>query len=127
MANLPWLDDVLGRLEKRGLPPSYVRRLADELSDHLEDLQEQNMGKEADVSLQLGKPEQVAAAAVAAYRRRSFSGRHPVAAFFFFAITPVLPLFLLAVVAEAAFSIVVNNLLGLRKEHFGPACRTSTT
>ena len=84
MANLPWLDEVRRRLAKRGLPPSYVQRFAEELSDHLEDFKEENMSTEADVYSRLGKPEQVANAAVAAYRRRSFLGRHPTAAFLVF-------------------------------------------
>ncbi len=37
----PWLDEVLSRLVKSGLPPSYVQRLAEELSDHIEDFTEE--------------------------------------------------------------------------------------
>ncbi|MFZ1936506.1 MAG: hypothetical protein WCB27_23505 [Thermoguttaceae bacterium] len=89
MANLPWLDEVLARLARRGLPPNYVRRFAEELSDHLDDLKEENMSKAVDVVSRLGKPEQVAEAAVTAYRRRSFLGRHPTAAFLVFAVSPL--------------------------------------
>lgn len=90
MANLPWLDEVLTRLAKRGLPPNYVQRLAGELSDHIEDFKEENMSTEAVAYSRLGKPEQVVDAAVAAYRRRSFLGRHPTAAFLVFGVSPVL-------------------------------------
>jgi hypothetical protein len=100
MATQPWLDEVLSRLANQGLPPDYVRRFAEELSDHLEDLKSDNnlksgigkedaMSTEADVVSRLGKPEQVATAAVAAYRQRSFPGRHPTAAFLVFAVSPV--------------------------------------
>ena len=43
MANQPWLDEVRQRLAKHALPPSYVQRFTEELSDHLEDLKEENM------------------------------------------------------------------------------------
>jgi hypothetical protein len=91
MANSSWLDDVQKRLAKHALPPSYVQRFMEELADHLEDLKEQGM--EGDAASRLGEPEQVADTAVAAYRRRSFLGRHPVLtfplAFLLFAIVPV--------------------------------------
>ena len=86
------------RLAKHGLPPHYVQRFAEELSDHLEDLKEENMSTEADAYSRLGQPEQVADAAVAAYRRRSFLGRHPAAAFLVFGVSPVVSLILLAAV-----------------------------
>jgi hypothetical protein len=89
MANLPWLDELLDRLAKRGLPPDYVQRFVEELSDHLEDLKEENMGTDADAYSRLGMPEQVADATVAAYRRRSFLRRHPAVAFLVFGLSPV--------------------------------------
>ena len=82
MANLSWLDDVRQRLARqRVLPPSYVQRFVEELSDHLDDLKEESM--EVDAISRLGEPEQVADAAVAAYRRRSSPGRHPTVTFWF--------------------------------------------
>lgn len=111
MANQPWLDEVLSRLTIHGLPSNYVKRFAEELSDHLEDLKEENMSTEADAYSRLGKPEQVAEAAVAAYRRRSFLGRHPIAAFLVFAVSPVLTmptLFYLAVLVGWAIVSTFN-------------------
>ena len=99
MANLPWLDEVLNQLVKRGLPPSYVERFAGELSDHLDDFKEENM--EADVSSRLGEPEQVVEAAAMAYRRRSFLGRHPTMALLVFAISPVMAQYILFVAVLA--------------------------
>lgn len=94
MANQPWLDEVLRRLAKGGLPPNYVQRFVGELSDHLEDFKEENMSTEAEAYSRLGKPEHVANAAVAAYRQRSFLGRHPLAAFLVFGVSPIISLFL---------------------------------
>ena len=105
MANLPWLNEVLGRLAKHALPPTYVQRFAEELSDHLEDFTEENMGTEADAYSRLGQPEQVAEAAVAAYRRRSFLGRHPTAAFLVFAVSPLVSLIVITLVIFFAFAM----------------------
>ena len=92
MANLPWLDEVRKRLAEQALPPSYVQRFMEELSDHFQDVTEEIMSTEASVSSRLGEPEQVAKAVVTAYRRRSFLGRHPTAAFLVFAVSPVVSL-----------------------------------
>ena len=40
MANQPWLDEVRERLARQALPPSYIQRFMEELSDHLEDIKE---------------------------------------------------------------------------------------
>jgi hypothetical protein len=119
MANLPWLDEVRRRLANRGLPPHYVQRFAAELSDHLEDLKEENMSTEAEVVSRLGQPEQVVDAAVAAYRRRSFLGRHPTAALLVFGVTPVLSqivLFAVVVLGVRALAAVAYQL-GLLSDH----------
>ncbi len=97
MVDISWLDDVRRQLAKQALPPSYTQRFMDELSDHLEDLKEENMSTEAVLRSQLGEPEEVAKAAAAAYRRRSFLGRHPAAAFLVFAVSPIVSLSVVAV------------------------------
>jgi len=51
----------------------------------------------------LGNPEQVADTAIAAYRRRSFLGRHPTAAFLVFGLSPVVSL--VALVALVMFGL----------------------
>ena len=66
MDDQPWLDRVRQRLAKHVLPPNYVHRFLNELTDHLDDLKEENV--EADAISRLGDPEEVAEAAVAAYR-----------------------------------------------------------
>ena len=70
MESQPWLNRVRERLVRQLLPPSYVQRFVEELSDHLEDVKEDGMDQNS--SSRLGDPEQVADTAVAAYRRRSF-------------------------------------------------------
>jgi hypothetical protein len=122
MGKPPWLDEVLRRLQRHALPTNYVKRFVDELSDHLEDLKEETMGTEADVSLRLGKPEQVANAAVAAFRRRSFLGRHPTAAFLVFAVSPVVLFVALALICFLAL-VAVQGIFGFPGQydetHFG--------
>jgi hypothetical protein len=94
MANRRWLEEVQERLARSALPPGYIRRFMEELSDHLQDLTEENMSTEANASSRLGEPQEVARAAAAAYRRRSFLGRHPTAAFLVFAVSPAVSLIL---------------------------------
>jgi hypothetical protein len=105
MANQAWLDVVRQRLTKHALPPTYIQRFLGELSDHLEDLKEETMSAESDVYSRLGEPSQVADAAVVAYRRRSFLGSHPVAAFLVFGLSPVVSL--LALVALVIAGLVI--------------------
>jgi hypothetical protein len=113
VANWPWLDEVVSRLSKRGLPPAYIRRFTEELSDHLEDVKEDIMSTEKDVVSRLGEPERVAEAAVAEYRQRSFLGQHSTAAFAVFAVSPVslqIALFIIVVLAVKAFAIVAEQV-----------------
>jgi uncharacterized membrane protein len=99
MANQDWLDEVLKRLLRQGLPPVYVKRLTEELSDHLEDITEENM--EADAISRLGQPEEVADNAAVAYRRRSFLGRHSWTRFVVFCISPIMSLIGLSLLSVA--------------------------
>jgi hypothetical protein len=118
MANPSWLDSVRKRLFRQGLPPSYVQRFMGELSDHLEDVKEENM--EGDAVPRLGEPEEVAEAAVVAYRRRSFLGRHPAAAVLVFGVSPVVSLaalFAIAYVVLFAF-LEVYERIGGNVQHF---------
>jgi hypothetical protein len=119
MANLPWLDEVRRRLARHALPPAYIQRFVQELSDHLEDLKEENMSTEANVCSRLGQPECVAEAAVDAYRRRSFLGRHPTAAFLVFGLSPgvsLIVLFILMGVGAWAVGTACAHLGGISKE-----------
>jgi hypothetical protein len=104
-----WLNRVREQLARHNLPPSYVERFIEELVDHLEDLEEENV--EADLHSRLGEPEQVADAAVATYRRRSFLGRHPSAAFLVFAVSPLIPQYLLGMVLMLVSGVFTGNYL----------------
>jgi hypothetical protein len=112
MANQPWLDDVRARLAQSALPPSYVQRFTEELSDHLEDLMEETMSTASDVYSRLGEPEQVARTAVSAYWKRGFLGRHPTAAFLVFAVSPIAAM----IVFEAAALLFIITALNLIPE-----------
>ncbi len=90
MDSQPWLGKVRQRLAEHTLPPNYVQRFMEELTDHLEDLKEEGMDRNS--FSRLGEPEQVAEAAAIVYRRRSFLGRHPAAAFLVFGVSPVVSL-----------------------------------
>jgi len=114
MDNLPWLDEVWRRLAAERLPPAYIQRLSEELADHLDDLKEESMSTEADAYSRMGEPEQVVESALVAYRRRSFLGTHPMAAFLVFAISPVMSLIVL--VAAAVLGV---GLLGTVYERLG--------
>jgi hypothetical protein len=102
MDSQPWLSRVRKRLAKHALPPSYVQRFMEELADHLADLKEEGMDQNS--SSRLGEPEQVAEAAVTAYRRRSFLGRHPAARFLVFGVSPAVSLVVLFI--ASSFSLM---------------------
>ena len=73
MDNRHWLERLREELARRRLPKSYADRLVRELSDHVQDLTEENMSTEA-VIASLGEPELVADAA--ARCRPGFFRRH---------------------------------------------------
>jgi len=106
MANQPWLDDLHERLAQHALPQTYIRRFMEEVSDHFQDITEENMSTEANVYSRLGEPAQVAKAAVTSYRRRSFIGRHPMAAFLVFAVSPVVSLIILFLTSAVLIGLI---------------------
>lgn len=119
------------RLVKHALPPSYIQRFVAELSDHLEDLKEENMSTDASLLSRLGEPNQVADVAVAAYRRRSFLGRHPAAAFLVFAVSPAIMqivVFVLTIVGVKAV-VMIADRLGVFSDHgrYAPPSEVAVT
>lgn len=97
-----WLEEFRAESLRRGLPPDYVDRLAAELSDHLVDLKEETMQREAvcddaTIESRLGEPGRIAGAAVEA--RGGVLRRSRLAAFAVFALLPVPVLVLLWVAA----------------------------
>jgi hypothetical protein len=96
----------------------------DELADHLQDLKEESMSTQTDAISRLGEPEQVAEAAVVAYKRRSFLGRHPLAALLVFGVSPVISLVALVAVVIAGLLVLPDGwdkplFAGL--SHVGPS------
>jgi hypothetical protein len=110
MANRPWLDEVRQRLVNHALPPAYIRRFLEELTDHLQDLKEETMHTDVNVYARLGDAKQVAESAAAAYRRRSFLGRHPVTAFLVFAVSPVVAFVILFLAATLGLFLAARGL-----------------
>lgn len=83
-----WLELFRDSLVRNRLPPDAVRRLMEELSDHVIDLKEESMDGNFDVEARLGEPSQVAAAAGEQFRARSLLNRSPFAAFFTYVVLP---------------------------------------
>lgn len=102
MSGRLWLEDVRRESLRRGLSPAYVERLTAELSDHLFDLKEETMLREAvcddaAIEARLGEPARIAGAAAEA--RGGVLWRSRLAAFAVFAVLPVPALVLLWAVA----------------------------
>ena len=80
-----WLDELRTELTRRRLPLDYIERMTCELSDHFHLLLEDRMSTDAkdlrSVGARLGQARDIATAAADEFRRRHFSGRHPVLMF----------------------------------------------
>ena len=73
-----WPDELRHKLQMQNLPPAYIDRLVEELSDHVLDTQSETTSMDAQNALnRLGSTDQIAAAATHEFRRRTFAGRHP--------------------------------------------------
>ncbi|HVU87925.1 MAG TPA: hypothetical protein VHD36_11435 [Pirellulales bacterium] len=105
MSERAWLDELRAQLARTKLPAAYAARLFEELSDHVTDFMEDQMSTDALPSRglmdRLGAPLDVVECAQREFRRRSFSGRHPILIFV------VLPLVVLQLgYAASLFSVV---------------------
>jgi hypothetical protein len=91
MASPSWLEELRGQLERQALPPRYVERLLEELSDHLHDAQGEEKGMDAERACgpdtRMGEPSDLAPFIGGEYHKRYFSQRHPVV---MFALMPIL-------------------------------------
>src|SRR5438093_7604102 len=92
------LENLRGRLLRRGLPPKYVARTIREIVEHREDLEEQarseGLLEEAArkfADQRLGDTDALAKALLKTNRHRYWWGRHP---FFSFGLLPLPSLFL---------------------------------
>lgn len=79
MPNRNWRERVRHELQRQGLPPAYVARLVEELSDHATDLfkEDSSMDTEQILDARLGSPTELASLASSQFQHRSFAGRHP--------------------------------------------------
>jgi hypothetical protein len=77
-----WREELLCELARRRIPRQWQARLLEELADHLTDLKEETMstssGPLTPPEARLGRPQEVAAAAAAEYRKLGFFARRPV-------------------------------------------------
>ena len=122
-----WFRELRGRLLSQGLPPHYIERFLEEMTDHFHDLKEETMSQAADPFARLGEPQQVADAAAKEYRRRSLIGRHPAVAFLVFAVSPLLTL-VAGGVAGLFLLVTAARGLGFIDDgghHFGAAAAAS--
>jgi len=111
-----WLEQLRGELAQQKLPPFYVERLVVELTDHLQDFQEDRMSTDArdlhGMFHSLGSPGEIAAAARDEFRKQRFCLRHPVVTF---GVLPVFTLLLFwvgAIVAMVAGSEIIKWIGG---------------
>ncbi len=89
--SLPWLEQLRELVNRQGLPPQYMERLFEELSDHFQDIQEEKKRMDAEQvstpDARMGEPSELAQFVGGEYRKRRFSQKHPVV---MFAALPVL-------------------------------------
>jgi hypothetical protein len=78
---LAWREALMKELSRRKIPLAWQARLMEELNDHHSDLMEESMNATTQQSTspeeRLGAPQEIAAAAVAEYRRLGFFARRP--------------------------------------------------
>ncbi|MBN1589961.1 MAG: hypothetical protein JW888_10635 [Pirellulales bacterium] len=117
MENRPWLNSLRVELARQGLPARHIDRLMEELADHRSDFMEENeMDTENDCleacETRLGRPEEVAEAAVANYRRARFVGRHPWLTFLVAPIPTVVLTWTVSFLTILAFFYLLPSVLG---------------
>jgi hypothetical protein len=108
----PWLEELSEQVKRQGLPPQYVERLLQELSDHFRDIQGEEKGMDAEQvcipDTRMGEPGDLARFIGSEYRKQHFSRRHPVV---MFAVMPVL--LLLAIWAGLLLlAFLIGSVLG---------------
>jgi hypothetical protein len=115
-----WRECLIEQLRQQRLPPSYIGRLVEELTDHAVDLREENASMDAQEALGcLGTTSDLAVTAGREFRRRTFGGRHPYLTFVFGPIGLVPLLFIcmlfgpncILVTLDAVVALVTGNAL----------------
>lgn len=123
MASQQWRKRLIEALHRQGLPRAYMDRLVEELSDHSIDLFKENLGMDAEqtVDARLGTPEQLAVVAKAEFRRRTFAGRHPALTFLAGPLVAVIGTMTAGVLLLIASLLLVEALGGSLNERNTPA------
>jgi hypothetical protein len=120
MDSRQWPDQLRHKLRQQNLPPAYIDRLMEELSEHFIDAQLEITCMDAQNALsRIGSAENIAAVATHEFRRQHFAGRHPYFTFIFgpIAFLPMLFLGLLfgpyciLATLESAFALLTGNSL----------------
>jgi hypothetical protein len=112
MVSPAWREELKEELARQGLPPPYIERLVQELSDHFDDVLEESMSTEAERSSlaaeRVGQPGKLAAVAVTEYHKRARTRVHPVVTF------AILPVLLMAVMWAGLFVLagVADGVVG---------------
>ena len=122
MDDRPWLRELALLLARQGLPRRYTERLLEELSDHFDDLMEEEIMRASESANRLGSAQSIAAVAARQYRSRRFASRHPRIVFLLF------PIVLLPVLWAAALvgMVTCSDWLGLEAEHLSSGPATSS-
>jgi hypothetical protein len=109
MDSREWPEQLRQQLRRQRLPPAYIDRLVEELSDHLIDSQTEHPSMEAhNAFVRLGSTNTIAATAGHEFRRRTFAGRHPWLTFVVFPFAFIPSLFVSLLAALFAMSWVVG-------------------
>jgi hypothetical protein len=112
MVGPPWLEELREQVKQQGLPPQYVERLLQELSDHFQDIQGEKKGMDAEKvcipGTRMGEPGDLARFIGSEYRKQHLGQKHPVV---MFAVMPVL--LLLAIWAGLMLvAYIIDSVLG---------------
>jgi hypothetical protein len=112
MVSPPWLEELREQVRQQGLPPQYVERLLQELSDHFQDIQGEKKGMDAEKvcipGTRMGEPGDLAQFIGSEYRKQHLGQKHPVV---MFAVMPVL--LLLAIWAGLMLvAFIIESVLG---------------
>src|SRR5262245_39866446 len=105
MDSRPWPEQLRQNLRQQNLPPAYIDRLIEELTDHALDTQAENKSMDAQFAFaRLGNTDKIADAAGHEFRRRTFAGRHP---WIMFVVSPIL----IAPLAFFLFALALSYVL----------------
>jgi hypothetical protein len=85
-----WLEALREQVKRQKLLPRYAERLFQELSDHIQDIQEEksmNADNDRTPNVRMGEPGELALFIGSEYRKQHFSRKHPIVTF---AVMPIL-------------------------------------